>query len=174
MTSTPGPAIRQAREDEVGKIVTLANAAYAVEAFFKVDPDRTTIAEVTELFGAGTFLVVDGAGGHLVGSVNVSVTEDRGYFGMLSVAPATQRSGLGRQLIAAAEGYAAARGCSAMDLSVVNVREGLLAWYEKAGYRPSGTAPWPESEMDALKMPVHLITMSKAITARRAAIHFRR
>lgn len=174
MTSAPGPVIRQARDDELGKIVALANAAYAVEAFFKVDPDRTTNAEVTELFGVGAFLVVDGAGGDLVGSVNVSVTAARGYFGMLSVAPTAQRAGIGRELIAAAENFAAERGCTAMDLSVVNVRDGLLAWYEGAGYRESGTAAWPENEKDTVKMPVHLITMTKAITPGRAALDSRR
>lgn len=168
------PVIRSAREDEAGEITTLVNEAYAIEAFFKVDTDRTTRAEVADLFAQGTFLVADGPDGRLLGSVHVSVTESGGYFGMLSVAPATQRSGLGRRLIAAAEELAVERGCSVMDLSVVNVRDSLLAWYEKAGYRASGTAAWPEGEMDTLKMPVHLITMTKAITPTRAAIDSRR
>jgi ribosomal protein S18 acetylase RimI-like enzyme len=65
---------------------------------------------------------------------------DRGqwYLGMLTVHPRRQDRGLGRTLLAAAEAYAESRGATGIRMTVVNVRDTLIAWYQRRGYRLTG------------------------------------
>ena len=66
------------------------------------------------------------------------------YLGLLSVRPEAQNRRLGREMLQAAEAYAAARGARRIRISVVNVRDTLIAWYLRRGYAPTGeTLPFP-------------------------------
>ena len=151
---------RTARTDDIPAIVSLVNLAYRVEDFF-IDGNRTHEGEVGELLAADTFLVAEGDDGELIASVHVSIAGDRGYFGMLSVHPTLQGSGVGRRVVAAAETLARAYGCREMDLSYVHLRPELPVLYRKFGYRETGTAPFPHPWK--LKQPAHLVTMSKPL-----------
>jgi ribosomal protein S18 acetylase RimI-like enzyme len=63
---------------------------------------------------------------------------------MLTVAPHLQNSGIGKQLLAAAESYARTHQCSFIVMSVISVRSELIQWYERHGYRKTGeTKPFP-------------------------------
>ena len=141
-------------------IARLVNAAYRVEDFFKAG-DRTNPREIAELLLADTFLVARDAHDEIIGSVRVSVGAGQGYFGMLSVTPAAQGTGLGRELIQAAERFCAERGCNRMDLEVASPRTELPDFYRKFGYEVSGRADWPADALDELKSPAHFIVMSK-------------
>jgi GNAT superfamily N-acetyltransferase len=103
----------------------------------------------------------------MAGCVEVRITGDRGYFGMLSVEPQRQKTGLGAGLIEQAEALALERGCRVMDLTYVNVREELPAFYERFGYRRTGTSPWERDE--PTRFPVHFVNMSKELAPRAAA-----
>ncbi len=155
-----GLTLRRADDDEAAAIADLVNRAYQVEEFF-VEGNRTTVDEIRELQEGGYFLVLDYVDGGLAASVYVQVDGDRGYFGMLSVDPDLQGSGLGRRLIGVAEALAEAAGCRAMDLQVVNLRRELPPWYRSLGYRDCGTAPFPV-EADP-KQPCHFIRMTKTL-----------
>jgi len=91
----------------------------------------------------------------------VEVRGERGYFGLLAVDPALQRSGLGSRLVAAAEEYCRAAGCQFMDLTIVNLRTELPGFYHRLGYVESGTLHFP-SEQEA-NQPCHLVRMSKPL-----------
>ena len=66
------------------------------------------------------------------------------YLGSLCVDPDRQNGGQGRALLAAAEAWVRARGAARVRMSVVNVRDTLIAWYERRGYRPTGEVePFP-------------------------------
>ena len=143
-------------------IARLVNAAYRVEDFFKVG-DRTDAREIAELLLADTFLVAREADDEILGSVRVSVRQGHGYFGMLSVSPTAQGTGLGRRLIEAAERFCAERGCSRMDLEVASPRTELPDFYRKFGYEVSGRAEWPAEALHELKSPAHFIVMSKQL-----------
>jgi len=157
------PAFRKARPDEAGQVAALVNLAYRVEDFFKVG-DRTDEAEIADLLSRHRFLVADGEDGRIAGCVLVELeSEARGYFGMLSVRPEAQGSGLGGQLVEAAEGFCRGRGCADMDLWVVNLREELPPWYERLGYHVAGTEPWPDDQLHTLSKPAHFIVMSKPL-----------
>ena len=67
-----------------------------------------------------------------------------GYLGMLCVLPTLQSGGLGRRLLDAAEDHARALGLAAMEMTVIDSRDALIAWYERRGYRRTGeTRPFP-------------------------------
>ena len=95
----------------------------------------------------------------LAGAVFVRVDGDRGYFGMLSVAPDLRGLGIGRRLVGVAEALCTALGCTDMDLRIVNVREELGPWYRSLGYAEVGTAPYDHPA----KRPCHFVKMSKAL-----------
>ncbi|MEI9890137.1 MAG: hypothetical protein WDN45_05495 [Caulobacteraceae bacterium] len=51
-------------------------------------------------------------------------------------------------LLEAAEAAARALGARRVRMTVVNVREGLIAWYERRGYRPTGEVlPFPYDDL---------------------------
>ncbi len=137
------------------------NAAYRVEDFFKVG-DRTDVREVAEYLLHETFLIARNADDDIVGVVRVSTHGERGHFGMLSVAPEAQGTGLGRRLLESAEAFALERGCTCMDLEVASPRVELPAFYRKFGYEVTGRAEWPEKELNLLKAPAYFVVMSRS------------
>lgn len=70
--------------------------------------------------------------------------DDAWYLGMLTVRPDLQAVRLGRGMLEAAEAAAQARGARRIRMTVVNVRDTLIAWYERRGYALTGeTKPFP-------------------------------
>ena len=152
-------SIRNANPNDVAAIVRLVNTAFLVELFF-IERDRTNPEMVRGLMEKGKFLLAED-GQMLAGCVYVELRGERGYLGMLSVEPARQKQGLGRQLMAAAENYFREAGCRFSDLLIVNVRTDLLKMYHQLGYVETGTSPY-ENRFPT-KMPVHFIAMSKPL-----------
>jgi len=150
---------RTAQLEDAENIARLVNAAFRPERFF-IDAERTNPEKVRALMQKGKFLLTEEAS-ILTGCVYVELRDQRGYFGLLAVDPESQRSGLGSRLVAAAEEYCRAAGCGFMDLTIVNLRTDLPAFYRRLGYVESGTLPFP-SEQDA-NQPCHLVRMSKAL-----------
>lgn len=61
------------------------------------------------------------------------------YLGQLCVEPRLQASGLGRRLIAAAEARARDDfGATRIEMTVIDSRVELIAYYERRGYRATG------------------------------------
>jgi GNAT superfamily N-acetyltransferase len=151
--------IRVAEISEAEGIVDLINAAFRIEEFF-IDGDRIGLDQVHSLFAKGEFLVADGDHAP-AGCVYMEKRGERAYFGLLSIDPARQRSGLGSGLVAAAEQWGRERGCRFMDLRIVNLREELPAFYGRLGYAEDGTDPFtPDTPT---KLPCHFVNMSKAL-----------
>jgi len=84
-------------------------------------------------------------GARLMGCVQVRDQGDVAYLGMLSVDPALQARGLGKLLIDAAEATARdAFRSKRMEMTVIEQRAELIAYYERRGYaRTSETRPFP-------------------------------
>lgn len=85
-------------------------------------------------------LLIARDGETVLGCVNV---QDRGggtaYLGLLCVDPELQAGGIGRQLVAAAEAEARESfGATAMEMTVIEQRAELIAYYERRGYAISG------------------------------------
>ena len=67
------------------------------------------------------------------------------YLGMLTVHPVHQSAGLGRLILAAAEDRAAGQfGATRIEMTVIEQRGELIAWYERRGYVQTGERrPFP-------------------------------
>jgi GNAT superfamily N-acetyltransferase len=150
---------RVAAADDVRALTALINEAYVVEAFFKRG-ERTDAVEIAELMRRGRFLVL-GTGETLRGCVYVEVNGDRGYFGMLSIDPSSQKQGLGKRLIAAAEDLCRSAGCRTMELQVVSLRTELPPYYRKFGYTGAGIREFVQTE--EWTKPCHFVVMSKPL-----------
>lgn len=87
----------------------------------------------------------DALDGPLLGTVWLDPGKDGvWYFGLLTIHPELQKRKLGRTLLAAAEDFARARGARRIQMTVVNVRDILIAWYERRGYTLTGEIrPFP-------------------------------
>jgi ribosomal protein S18 acetylase RimI-like enzyme len=129
----------------VPALVSLINAAFAVERFFKVS-ERTDDADVSEHLQTGRFLLLE-IEDVLAGSVYLEVRgeagERSGYLGMLAVAPRMQKRGIGTRLTLAGEEFFRERGCHRVEITVVDLRQELPEIYSKLGYVLTGTAPFP-------------------------------
>lgn len=111
-----------------------------------LDDERIGIEELRALLAdpAVTILTVREAG-TLIGCVAVTRKDETlGYLGMLCVLPTLQSEGLGRKLLDAAEDLARTEGIAAMEMTVIDSRTSLIAWYERRGYAFTGERrPFP-------------------------------
>jgi len=83
--------------------------------------------------------------GQLVACAHVADDHGKGYFGMFSVDPAQQGGGIGKQVMDAAEAHAAREwGVPVMQMTVIDIRDELIAFYERRGYQRTGIKkPFP-------------------------------
>ncbi|WP_329406984.1 GNAT family N-acetyltransferase [Streptomyces sp. NBC_00704] len=83
--------------------------------------------------------------GRIVACCQLEHRGDHAYFGMFAVSPTAQGGGLGKAVMARAEREAREEwGVTEMHMTVISVREDLIAWYERRGYRRTGRmTPFP-------------------------------
>jgi GNAT superfamily N-acetyltransferase len=151
--------IRFGQNSDVEALSRLINEAFRVEQPFiegeRIDPDG-----VRAYMEKGKFLLAEDPSG-LVGCVYVELRGDRGYLGLLGVAPPSQGTGLGRKLMEAAENHFRDASCRAIDLRIVSARTPLPAFYRHLGYIETGTAPFAPDV--PVKVSCHYILMSKSL-----------
>src|ERR1700722_1459293 len=94
-------SIRTAAEGDAEAIARLVNQAFLVEQFF-IERDRTNPEMVRGLMKKGKFLLAEDDS-KIVGSIYMEIRGERGYFGMLSIEPARQGTGVGHRLADAGE-----------------------------------------------------------------------
>jgi ribosomal protein S18 acetylase RimI-like enzyme len=137
-----------ARRTDVDRIVELVNDAYrgtsrapgwthethlftgaridAAAVAGMIQPDRSTVLVMRE----------DAA---IIACVALQRLNDREwYLSMLAVDPGRQTYGAGKSIMAGAEKFAQERGAERMKISVINLRDSLIAWYERQGYVRTG------------------------------------
>ncbi len=115
-----------------------------------LDGQRTDLAELQAILAdPDQALLVVRDGGGVVGCVTLSDKHHGlAYLGMLTVDPRRQASGLGRDILTAAERIAADRfAANRIELTIIPHRTELTAWYERRGYRLTGeTRPFPADD----------------------------
>lgn len=131
-----------------------------------IEGERASVAEIAAIIAepAARFVMAfDGPA--LIGCALIRNEGGEGYFGMFAVCPALQGTGHGNQIIAHAEGAARSLwNCSTMVMTVISLRIELIAWYERRGYRPVGTSPFPFSrEPGAKRTDFHFVVLSKTL-----------
>ena len=97
----------------------------------------------------------------LIGCVAVTRKDSAmGYLGMLCVLPTLQSGGLGRRLLDAAEDHGRAIGIMRMEMTVIDSRDSLIAWYERRGYASTGERrPFPVLR----DPPVNFVVLEKPL-----------
>jgi ribosomal protein S18 acetylase RimI-like enzyme len=147
-----------------------ARAGWTFESDLLTGP-RTDLASLSAILDSGTdrLLIALDTDGTPVGCVQIS---DRGddaatrlaYLGLLCIDPARQASGLGRSMIAAAEDHAARLfGATTMEMTVIDSRVELIAWYRRRGYAlTSERRPFPIP----LDPPLAMVVLAKALATR--------
>lgn len=143
-----------AARSELDDVVQLINQAYRTREGWTsevdyLDGERISAAMLrAELKArpAGRVLTLrDEAGGPILGCVWIEpLGEGRWGLGLLAVRPDLQDRRLGRELLERAEREARACGARRIKITVVNVRDSLIGWYERRGYRRTGEVePFP-------------------------------
>jgi GNAT superfamily N-acetyltransferase len=117
---------------------------------------------------AHLLLTRDPANATILGTVWLDAkTDGAWYLGLLTVQPGLQKQQLGRALLAAAEDFAKARGAHRMRMTVVNVRDALIAWYQRRGYALTGeTKPFPYDDHRfgrPLRDDLHFVVLEKRL-----------
>src|SRR6478672_6912293 len=131
-------------DSDIPELVKLINSAYRGESSKKgwtteadlLDGQRTDEAAMAELISKAdaALLKYENADGILQGCVFLEKQANQMYLGMLTVVPHLQNSGIGKQLLRAAEAYSQDQACAAVVMSVISVRNELISWYERHGY----------------------------------------
>jgi len=83
--------------------------------------------------------------GLLLACAHVAEEDGGGYFGMFSVDPTRQGGGIGKQVLAEAERVVRDDwSLPTLRMTVIDVREDLIAFYERRGYHRTGIyKPFP-------------------------------
>ncbi len=86
--------------------------------------------------------------GELLACAHVADEDGAGYFGMFSVRPALQGGGIGKQLLNEAERIVRDEWkLPVMRMTVIDIRDELIAFYERRGYRRTGIyKPFPHGD----------------------------
>lgn len=145
---------RLATAADIPAIEALVTAAYRGDASRAgwtteadlLDGQRVDPAGLAEIIGkAGSLVLLAERGVLLLACCHVEKQGDACYFGMFAVDPTQQGAGLGKLVMAEAERVARDDfGCKRMEMTVISVRDELIAWYERRGYRRTGKyKPFP-------------------------------
>ncbi len=146
---------RDAGITDVERIVTLVDSAYRGESGRRgwttesdlLDGQRVDRASVSEVIlkPFSRVLLAEYAGADagdrpvLVACAHIERLGEACYFGMFAVDPLQQGGGIGKQMLSVAEDIARDEyHCSRMEMTVISVRDDLIAWYERRGYGRTG------------------------------------
>jgi predicted N-acetyltransferase YhbS len=149
------PVIRAATRTDIPALHVLVESAYRGDSARRgwtheadlLDGQRTdpvSLAEIIDDPDQRILVALDGSA--IIGCVQIARKENgKAYLGLLSVNPLLQATGLGKQLIAAAEHDAATYfGASVMEMTVIGKRTELIDYYRRRGYLPTGEErPFP-------------------------------
>ena len=165
-----------ANEQDVCSLVALLDSAYrgqnskqgwTSEADLFIGEKRTDEATVAKLIKkpGAVFLKYINDDGIIEGCVFLHKKEDRLYLGMFSVSPLAQGKGIGKKLLIAAEKYAKKENCALIHMTVITVRQELIAWYERNGYtKTDRVLPFPVDERFGIPtQPLEMLVLEKRL-----------
>jgi len=172
--------IAPARDHELSALATLVNSAYRGELAAKGwtsesyllggqrTDEESLRADLAANPGSTLLALRDAEDALPHACVWVQPSDgDAWYVGMVTVSPLRQAGGIGRTMLEAAEAHARERGGKRMKMTVISVRDTLIAWYERRGYRLTGaTEPFPYGD-ERFGVPqrddLHFVIMEKAL-----------
>jgi ribosomal protein S18 acetylase RimI-like enzyme len=171
--------IAPATRTDLDDILTLVNAAYrgiGAKAGWTsengiVSGTRVDAASVESLLAQERTVILimrREADARPLGCIVVQLDEDATCeLSMFAIHPNEQAAGYGRTLLTAAETYAYSHGARLAELTVVHVRDSLIAWYERQGYRRTGATkafPYHDPSLgQPLRDDLHFVVLAKTI-----------
>lgn len=174
--------LRPVIESEYDEVVKLANWAYRgaeglveswnVEGSFIGGPrlrENVLRADLAAKQDGALLVAREEEAGPVLGTVWLNPVGDGEvwFLSLLTVRPDQQKRHLGRSILTAAEEYVRERGARRMRMTVLAVREPLIAWYERRGYAKTGeTEPYPENDArfgTPLQEGLYFAVMEKAL-----------
>lgn len=138
-----------------------ARAGWTHEADL-LDGERIGVAELEAMIAdPAERLLVGFDGERMVGCVRVANSGGGlAYLGLLCVDPLLQAGGYGKQLIAAAEATAREEfGADRIEMTVIDKRTELIAFYQRRGYAQAGTRDFPV----VVDPPLHMVVLEKPL-----------
>jgi ribosomal protein S18 acetylase RimI-like enzyme len=167
--------ITKATLQDIPSLNILINSAYRGETSKKgwtteanlLEGKRTNEEELTEtILNPKNTILKYTENDKIIGSVLLVEKENQLYLGMLTVSPELQNSGIGKKMLAEAENHAKTLGLSSIIMTVISVREELIAWYKRHGYIDTGEREaFPESgiHVTVSEVPLEFIYLEKRI-----------
>lgn len=168
--------ITQATIADAAELSALINSAYRGETSKKgwtteadlLEGTRTTPKELATIITTPHhYLLKFIRDEKIIGSVLLIAKKEVLYLGMLTVSPELQNSGIGKQLLQAAEQLAQQLELSRIQMTVIGIRKELLAWYIRNGYEDTGVRepfPFGEGDKALTSEPLDFIVLEKKLT----------
>lgn len=144
-TATPADAALIASLVESAYRGEASRAGWTTEADF-LHGRRTDVTEIEALLtGSNGRFVLFEREAEILASCYIERQGPVCYFGMFSVHPPAQGTGIGRLVIEEVERFARDEWASErVEMTVIDIRAELIAWYERRGYVRTGkTKPFP-------------------------------
>ncbi len=175
-----------AHQSDLPAVVALANRAYrgntdqpgwTTEAAYITGP-RLTLDLLREDLAHKPHAVLlaarDTPQGDILGTVWLEPkSPTTWYLGLLTIDPALQARQLGRTLLTLAEDFAHTHSATTVRMTVIHIRETLIAWYERRGYQQTGeTEPFPYHDQrfgQPTRDDLYFIVLEKQLPATRGA-----
>lgn len=150
----PNANMRFAELSDVDSLVKLVNSAYRGESSRQgwtteadlLDGIRTHPEHMSQQIknDNSVMLVVTGKDDSINACVYLEDSDEKLYLGMLTVQPDLQDRGIGKQLMQTAELYAKFLEKKGIQMTVISLRNELIAWYQRHGFQTTGeTQPFP-------------------------------
>ena len=168
--------ITQATIADAAELSALINSAYRGETSKKgwtteadlLEGTRTTPKELATIITTPHhYLLKFIRDEKIIGSVLLIAKKVVLYLGMLTVSPELQNSGIGKQLLQAAEQLAQQLELSRIQMTVIGIRKELLAWYMRNGYEDTGVRepfPFGEGDKALTSEPLDFIVLEKKLS----------
>jgi ribosomal protein S18 acetylase RimI-like enzyme len=100
----------------------------------------------------------------IVGCVYLHKQQSKMYLGVLAVSPECQDTGIGKELLSGAEEYARKHKCNTITMTVISIRQELVAWYKRRGYNETGEIkPFPYDKVNRPKQALELLVLEKKL-----------
>ncbi|RMH91021.1 GNAT family N-acetyltransferase [Lysobacter pythonis] len=147
-------AFRRATRADIPSLIQLVTSAYRGEASragWTTEADLLDGARIdtehlaADIERARSLILIGEAEGRMLACAHVAVEDGAGYFGMFSVWPMLQGRGIGKRMLLEAERIARDEfGQTTMRMSVIDLRDALIDYYARRGYRRTGIhKPFP-------------------------------
>lgn len=155
-------AFRPATAADLPDLVALVDAAYrseesrdgwTTERDLVGGPRADETMLLTDIERPGSRIILASRDGELVGCAHVTqISPTAAYFGLFAVRPSEQGAGTGRHLLAEAERVAREEWqLATLEMTVLDVRTELLAYYGRRGFQPTGDRkPFPPPGIDSI------------------------